>query len=107
MIMDIGQLSKLPILMRLTEDILGHVAERGSLEKLAAGQDVCRENTPAEAVIWVLSGRLKTSVQTGEKEETVIDILSKESKARTGRNLRGRELLRFSRKQLKKPLFFV
>ncbi len=79
-VMDINQLSKLPILMRLPEDILAHVSERGSMEKLQSGQDVCRENTPAEAVIWLMSGRLKTSVETGEKEETVIDILSKKAK---------------------------
>lgn len=78
--MDINQLSKLPILMRLPQDVLEQISQRGRLEQVSAGMDVCSENAPADAMIWVLSGRLKTFVQTGEKDETVIDILSKKAK---------------------------
>ena len=49
-------------------------------KKFPAGTDICRESEEANSVIWVLSGRLKTAVHLGEKEETVIDIISRGGK---------------------------
>jgi len=78
--MDNKQLAQLPIMKRLHADVLEQVSQRGTVEKIPAGTDICRESEEANSVIWVLSGRLKTAVHLGEKEETVIDIISRGGK---------------------------
>jgi len=74
--MDINQLSKLPILKRLPEHVLSEVSKKGVLERVCAGTTLCKEGEMASDVMWIISGRVKTAVRMGDKDETVISIMS-------------------------------
>jgi len=74
--MDIHQLKKLPILRRLPEHVLQEVAAKGVVERVMATTVLCEESEIADDVIWIISGRVKTAVHMGKKDETVISILS-------------------------------
>jgi len=77
--MSYEQLVALPILKRLNPEILKPVFEKGRLENLEAGAEICHENEMADAIFWGLSGRCKTFV-TLQDQEIVVDILSRGSK---------------------------
>jgi CRP-like cAMP-binding protein len=74
--MDIQQLRKLPILKLLPENVLHKFSQIAKQENINEGVMLCREGDRAEEVIWIISGRVKTTVQFEGKEETVIRILS-------------------------------
>jgi len=75
-----NKLAGLPILKRLPKDVLEVVSRSGEIKQMKAGDNLCREGEEACHVIWILSGRAKTAVESVGGEETVIDIISKGAK---------------------------
>lgn len=73
-IMNIKNLIQLPVLKRLPQDVLQLVSEKGVFERVTAGTVLCREAEEATGVIWIISGRVKTAIHMGSKDETVISI---------------------------------
>ncbi|WP_417841844.1 Crp/Fnr family transcriptional regulator [Terasakiella sp.] len=78
--MDFNKLARLPILNRLPQDVLEIVFRTGEVKQVRAGDILSREGAQACHVIWILSGRAKTSVENINGEETVIDIISQGAK---------------------------
>jgi len=77
--MSFKELEKLPILMRLKEDVLQAVFDQGKLMRIAAQTTLFCEGEAADSIFWIISGRVKTSVLVQE-DEVVINILSRGGK---------------------------
>ncbi|SCA57650.1 putative transcriptional activator protein fnrA [Candidatus Terasakiella magnetica] len=75
--MNMDILSRLPILMRLDASAVEKIAQLGEFQDLREGDVLCKEAQEAQGVIWIISGRIKTSVSLNEGEEAVVDILTK------------------------------
>jgi CRP/FNR family transcriptional activator FtrB len=78
--MELNKLARLPILQRLPEDVLELVFRTGEVKQVKAGDVLSREGTEASHMIWILSGRVTTSVESIGGGETVIDIISNGAK---------------------------
>ena len=77
--MSFKQLANLPVLKRLDDESLQAVYETGSLEYLKTHQLILTQNAPADSIIWLISGRIKTYVEIND-QDVVLDILGPEQK---------------------------
>jgi CRP-like cAMP-binding protein len=77
--MDMKQLSKLPVLLRLPEHVLSDLVAVGRFETFMEKEVVCKCTQRLERVFWIVNGQVKTTV-VQNNDDVVIDILSKGSK---------------------------
>lgn len=66
------RLAEAPIFAELPPDTLGEIAERSRLVVVAAGSDVIRQGDEADAVMVLISGRLRVFVRSPDGGESAV-----------------------------------
>ncbi|WP_135076835.1 cyclic nucleotide-binding domain-containing protein [Terasakiella sp. SH-1] len=75
--MKTDRLARLPILMRLPQASFEQVVGVGELRILKEGDSLCQQGQQVDGVIWLVDGRVKTSVSHNDGHEIVLDILTR------------------------------